>query len=97
METGGTKRRKPRQLELGLVYGVTREMACIMCHLSSECEGCCLKCDKPCGGQTCSQPTRDHEYNRFMTWMYLVNTSLTELKRFVPKKYLNEYQRQAKK
>lgn len=78
-----------RQLSFIFDYGVTREQACIMCHLSSECEGCCLKCtkDNGCHGQLCSQPYRDHEGQRWNTWIYLVRTSLPELKRFVPKKY----------
>lgn len=25
-------------------YGATREQACIMCHLSAECGGCCVRC-----------------------------------------------------
>lgn len=80
---------KTKELELDFVYGVTREMSCVMCHLSSECEGCCVTCKNPCGGcQRCSQPDRDHEYSRFTTWMHLVKTSLPELRKFVPMKYL---------
>ena len=78
-----------KQLSLNLDWGVTREQACIMCHLSSECEDCCLRCNHKngCAGQLCSQPSRDHEGQRWNTWMYLVRTSLPELKRFIPKKY----------
>lgn len=75
---------------LVLEYGVTREQACIMCHLSSECGGCCLTCKKDggCQGQACSQPFRGHEGARFETWMWLVKTAYPHLKRFVPKEYL---------
>ncbi len=77
------------QLSFNFSFGVTREQACVMCHLSSECEGCCLKCKKGnCAGQVCSQSTRDHDGQRFLTWIYLVKTTLPELRRFVPKKYL---------
>ena|GEM_PF-2433645 len=77
---------------LDLEYGVTREQACIMCHLSSECGGCCLTCKKEggCQGQACSQPFRDHEGARFETWMWLVKTFYPHLKRFVPKEYLTK-------
>ncbi len=80
---------KAIQQELRMDYGITREQACILCHLSSECSECCLKCTKSngCQGQNCSQPFRDHEGQRWDTWMYLVATALPELKRFVPIKF----------
>lgn len=69
-------------------YGVSREQACIMCHLSSECSGCCLQCKNGhCQGQACSQPFRETEGERWETWMYLVGTTLTELQKFLPPKY----------
>lgn len=82
-----------KQLEFDFgTYGVTREQACIMCHLSSECNGCCVKCkakgeNGSCNGQTCSLPTRDIEGERWETWIHLVKTSLPELRKFIPKKY----------
>ena len=54
-------------------YGVSAEQACIMCHLSSECGGCCAKCNSnTCSGQVCSQPTKDTDGDRWSTWMHLV-------------------------
>lgn len=77
-----------RELELNFDYGVTKEQACIMCHLSSECDGCCLKCkDDNCEGQRCSQPFRDYDGQRFETWIWLVKTFYPHLRKFVPKKY----------
>lgn len=81
-----------KQLSLLMDYGISKEQACILCHLSSNCSGCCVKCkaenkNGSCYGQTCSQPFREHEGNRWDTWMYLVSTSCPELKRFVPEKY----------
>lgn len=83
---------KETQLSLNLDYGISKEQACILCHLSSECEGCCVKCkaenkNDGCSGQACSQPFREKEGNRWDTWMHLVSTSLPELKRFIPVKY----------
>nr|DAG08000.1 MAG TPA: hypothetical protein [Caudoviricetes sp.] len=83
---------KETQLSLNLDYGISKEQACILCHLSSECEGCCVKCkaenkNDGCSGQACSQPFREKEGNRWDTWMHLVSTSLSELKRFIPVKY----------
>lgn len=48
-----------RQLKFNFTYGVTREQACIMCHFSSNCGGCCIKCQAEgkndiCYGQVCS-------------------------------------------
>ena len=40
-----------KQLTFIFDYGVTPEQACIMCHLSSECSGCCVRCHKGCEGQ----------------------------------------------
>ena len=82
----------PKQLSLNMEYGISKEQACILCHLSSECAGCCVKCkaenkNGSCYGQTCSQPSRVHDGRRWDTWMYLVSTSLPELKRFIPVKY----------
>lgn len=85
---------KNRQLSFGFSYGVTKEQACIMCHLSSECGECCIKCKKfgknmSCNGQACSQPFIDNEGVRWDTWMKLVRTSYPNLKKFIPKKYLS--------
>lgn len=82
-----------KQLEIDFgTYGVTREQACIMCHLSSECDKCCVKCiaagdNGSCGGQVCSLPTRDNEGQRWEAWIHLVKTTLPELRKFIPQKY----------
>lgn len=62
------------QLSLSLDYGISREQSCILCHLSSECGGCCARCDHKdgCQGQSCGQPFRDKEGQRWDTWMYLL-------------------------
>ena len=33
-----------RTKQLSFDFGVTPEQSCIMCHLASECSGCCNKC-----------------------------------------------------
>lgn len=81
-----------KQLELNLDYGISKEQACILCHLSSGCEGYCMKCkaegkNGTCCGQNCSIPSKGHYGKRWDAWMYLVSASLPELKRFVPLKY----------
>lgn len=81
-----------KQLQFDLQCGVTKEQACIMCHLSSECSGCCVKCraenkNNDCSVQSCSLLSMEHDGNRWNTWMYLVATSLPRLKKFVPHKY----------
>lgn len=83
---------KETQLSLNLDYGISKEQACILCHLSSECAGCCVKCKAEnksgtCQGQNCSIPSRDHDGQRWNAWMHIVSTSLPGLKRFIPVKY----------
>lgn len=57
-------------------FGVTAEESCMMCHLSSECNGCCKTCNSDtCNGQICGQPMREYESERLSTWLYLVNTT----------------------
>ena len=74
--------------QLSFDFAVTPEMSCIMCHLSSECNGCCRKCAKPCGAmQNCSLPYAQNELPRWHTWVALVRDALPELKQFIPKKY----------
>lgn len=68
-----------RQTELIFSYGISREQACILCHLSSECGGCCAKCmasngKGSCNGQLCSLPSRDQDGQRWDSWMWLVKT-----------------------
>lgn len=89
------------QLEFKFDYGVTPEQACIMCHLSSECGGCCVKCrasgkNGSCNGQNCSRLSMDRDGQRWEAWMYLVGTSLPYLRKFVPRKYwkyIKQYQK----
>lgn len=81
-----------KQLSLNMQYGISKEQACILCHLSSECAGCCIKCkaegrNNSCSGQDCSLPYREFEGQRWDTWMNLVANNLPELKRFIPVKY----------
>lgn len=67
-------------------HGVTAEQACIMCHFSSECGWCCLKCkNDSCNGQECSQPYRDREGARWEAWLNIVlnNDSFKHLQKFL--------------
>ena len=60
--------------QLSIDFGVTEEEACMMCHLSSECGGCCAKCGMKCSSvQLCSQSNRGSQTERLKTWLYLVN------------------------
>jgi hypothetical protein len=82
-----------KQLSFDLNYGISHEQACILCHLSAECEGCCAKCNHPngCQGQCCSQPSRERDGLRWDTWMYLLKTSLPELARFIAPELRKKY------
>ena len=63
-----------------------------MCHLSAECTGCCLKCDRQdCQGQACSQLSRDHDGQRWETWMHLVTGQLRHLQKYIPKELRRKY------
>lgn len=73
-------------------YGISREQACILCHLSAECSGCCIKCGHDgCQGQMCSQPSREHDGQRWETWMYLLRENLPHLKKFIKPELRKKY------
>ncbi len=77
-------------------YGISREQACILCHLSSGCGGCCVKCfakgkNGTCNGQLCSQPTRDRDGQRWDAWMHILATSLPELAKFISPSLRKKY------
>ena len=81
--------------QLGLPLGVTPEQACIMCHLSAECGGCCRECaarGKSCSNnaQLCSQEGLESQGPRWDSWMELVRTTLPALRKWVPRKYWKE-------
>ena len=83
---------KPLQLSLNMEYGISREQSCILCHLSAECSECCAKCKKnDCQGQVCGQPFREHEGQRWDSWMYLVTHQLRHLLRFIPKEQRKKF------
>lgn len=81
------------QLELNFQYGISREQACILCHLSSECGGCCRKCTKnDCNGQLCSQASRNYDGKRWDTWMHLISTyNMKHLLRLIPSDIQKKY------
>ena len=81
--------------QLTLDFGVTPEQACIMCHLSANCNKCCKQCQskgKQCDNvmQECSQVDLEYQGPRWRTWMHLVATHFPELKKYIPKKYHKE-------
>lgn len=85
-------------LAIVYVYGGSMEQACILCHLSSGCAGCCVKCraenkNGTCYGQICPIPSKDHDGQRWNAWMHIVSTSLPELKRFIHVKYRKHLKR----
>ena len=87
---------EPHQLSLNFEYGINREQACILCHLSAECDRCCVKCfaegkNGSCNGQDCSQPMRDNEGQRWNAWMNILENMLPELAKFVSPKLRKKY------
>lgn len=86
-----------RQLEFGYEYGVTKEQACILCHIAADCEGCCSKCEHrrngACAGTTCVQLTREEDGGRWETEMRRVNGAFKSLRRHVPEKWLKEWKK----
>ena len=50
----------------------TKEEICIMCHLSSECDGCCKKCKQTCNAkQYCGNDGTD-QTERLQAWTEIV-------------------------
>ena len=81
--------------QLRLPLGVTPEQACIMCHLSSECGGCCRECaarGKTCSNlaQLCSREDMESQGPRWDSWIALVRTTLPKLRIWVPRNYWKE-------
>ena len=80
-------------LQKSFDFAVTAEMACVMCHFSSECGGCCNKCraaGTECGSQQlCSQPSRRYDADRWASWIAIVrsNPAFNNLKRYIPKEW----------
>lgn len=86
----------PRQETFSWDFGISREQACILCHLSAECVRCCVKCQAEkkngsCNGQLCSQPMRDNEGQRWNAWMHILETMLPELARFIAPELRKKY------
>ena len=84
------------QLSLTFDYGISREQSCILCHLSAECEMCCVKCQAEnkngsCPGQLCSQPMRHHDGQRWDAWMHILENMLPELARFIAPELRKKY------
>lgn len=77
-------------------YGISAEQSCILCHLSSECGGCCASCHERCSNssQLCSRPMRDVEGSRWNSWMYLIKNyeHIKELaKKVIPAEMRKKY------
>ena len=88
------KEKKYRQLSLNLNFGINNEQACMLCHFSSECSGCCIKCKKDgCQGQNCSRPYKDIEGKRWEGWLYLIKTykDMRRLLNYVTKEQIKKY------
>jgi len=68
-------------------FPVTKEEQCMMCHFSSECEGCCKVCKKPCNiGQICGiSDDPVGSIQRLQAWRHIIKdcASFNELKRFI--------------
>ena len=87
--------KNPIAFQLSLDFGVTPEQACIMCHLSANCDKCCKQCQSKgtiCDNsmQACSQANPEYQGPRWRTWMYHVAVYFPELKKYVPQKYHKE-------
>ncbi len=85
-----------KQLSFIFDYGINHEQACILCHLSAECDRCCIKCfaegkNGTCNGQLCSQPMRANEGQRWDAWMNILENMLPELARFISPSLRKKY------
>lgn len=84
--------------QLAFDFEVTAEQACIMCHLSSECSGCCRKCiedgkNGSCNSrQLCTQGSLEQS-KRWNAWIYHLKTFdySKRLIKFLPEKWRKYY------
>jgi hypothetical protein len=68
-------------------FPVTKEEQCMMCHFSTECEGCCQACKESCNTkQICSLPDDPVEsIPRLQAWRHIVRDcpAFDNIKRFI--------------
>ncbi len=58
---------------------------CMMCHFSSECEGCCKTCKNKCNGHQVCQIGVDRQADRLDTWTSIIekNEGMSHLRKFL--------------
>jgi len=63
----------------------TNKEICMMCHFSSECEGCCKNCKEQCNGHQVCQIGVDGQADRLAAWMSIVekNEGMSHLRKFL--------------
>ncbi len=63
----------------------TNKEICMMCHLSSECDGCCKTCKNKCNGHQVCQIGVDGQADRLAAWMSIVekNKKMSHLSKFL--------------
>lgn len=74
------------QLEIELQIIPTSKQICMMCHLSTECTGCCKKCTHQCNGcQKCGhESSAESHIERLETWISIVkHPEMSRLKKFI--------------
>jgi len=58
--------------ELKLQLEPSGEEICRMCHLSSNCAGCCKKCQHKCNSEQVCMIGQTGQYDRWQTWKRIV-------------------------
>ena len=59
---------------------------CMMCHFSSECDGCCMKCKKECNSkQICGLKGKpEDQTERLQAWLSIIKCSeMKNLKKYI--------------
>jgi len=62
-----------KNLQYKIIFPVTKEDICIMCHWSSGCDGCCKKCKDQCNAcQACALNDKfEYLQSRWEAWNYI--------------------------
>lgn len=68
-----------KNMQLEIIFPVTKTDICTMCHWSSECDDCCLKCKDKCNsGQVCAlNDDLENLHARWEAWKYIKISELS--------------------
>lgn len=56
-------------------FEATNQDICMMCHFSSECDGCCSKCKELCNTQQNCGIGKKQQAERLIAWRHIIKSN----------------------